>query len=139
MAKVANISGSMARLSAALANTHTAGGTSRRGAVEQPAIAELKALAEIDVAHIDLDPNAFDFGSERHSDDLRLGRPPRRSKSPAAVTRSMARALRQFQPDAPVAASEEALVAEARLMSVVRGIHDLKVEIEAQRRRAQTA
>lgn len=139
MANVANIPGSMARLSAALGNTHTAGGPSARAAIEQPAIAELKALAEIDVAHIDLDPNAFDLGSDRHSDDLRLGRPPRRPKSPAAVTRSMARALRQFQPEAPVAASEEALVAEARLMSVVRGIHELKVEIETQRRRAQSA
>ena len=129
----------MARLSAALANTHTAGELQSRARIEQPAVAELKALSDIDFAHIELDAASLELNQERHSDDLRLGRPPFGARSPGALMNAMSRTLRQFRPEVPVAASEEALIAEARLMSVVKGIHELKVEIEAQRKRAQSA
>jgi hypothetical protein len=106
-------------------------------------VAELEALAQVDIVraeHLDLASIADAgqvFERRSHSDDLRLPPPPFRSQDGDAIFRQLGRAVDTFTKNGgmPVAASEPALTAEAKMMTVLRGIHRLELEIHARRDR----
>lgn len=104
--------------------------------------AELEALKSVDIVSAeDLDLSALgeSWTSDRvgHADDLRLPPPPFRSHDGEAVFQKLGKAVDTFTKKShlPVAASSDALTAETKMMTVLRGIHALEVEIYARRDR----
>jgi hypothetical protein len=78
------------------------------------------------------------LGAEHHPDRLRLPPPPVRAPDGHALFMHVGRAVARFQrtESQPVAASAEVVVREAKLMGLLRGIHDLETQIRAEISRA---
>jgi len=120
----------------------------RRPGVEQPGVAQLKALQRVDMA---LAPEQVDlegrFRAGRFADlsgsgdDLRLPPPPRPATDGAEIMRATGRTLERFGAQAaqPVGAEAEALVAEGRMMALLGGIDQLKLEIRSRAERERFA
>ena len=113
--------------------------------VDQPVVAELKALSAVDVAllpeHADLD--AFDASRglldvRSTADELRLPPPPLRSRSGPAMYRAVSEVVSRFARTAhrPVSVKPGALEAEARMVAVCRGIGRFCHDVEGARGRA---
>ena len=112
---------------------------------DAPAVAELRALADIDVAHLPehLDLDAVDragrlLDARSHADDLRLPPPPRQTRIGGELSRNMADSIETYRQrrDVPVAADPAALEAEARLMAACEGICRFQDHIFGARQRA---
>jgi hypothetical protein len=109
-------------------------------------IDELEALRSLDLvappeAVPELPEAASELRAPPSSDRLRLGPPPMRAKEGYALYQSMGRAVACFEAcgGSPIAADERALVAEARLMTLVRGIHALEHQIRTEMARHHRA
>lgn len=113
---------------------------------EQLGLAEIAALNQVDVA---LPPEQLDLGAleaagrlleaRSHTDDLRLPPPPVQARDGSALFAALTRAVDTFQAKAhqPVAASEAAVLAEGRMMSLFRGLQKLQLEIHDLREQRQ--
>lgn len=107
------------------------------------ALAELEALREVDfVAGAELiSAEAPALRSAGGADHLRLPPPPVRASEGYALFAAMGRTVERFEAHraAPSAAGPDALIAEARMMALVRGLHGLEQEIRTQIARNQKA
>lgn len=133
-----------AHLGAMLPRTSNAFVEGGQLSVEQPAVAELQALANVDIAHLPehMDLDAIDragrlLEARSHADDLRLPAPPVRTRSGGELQRNMASSIATYRArrDVPVAADAAALEAEARLMAACDGICRFQDQIFGARRR----
>lgn len=106
--------------------------------------AELQALREIDVVALpellELAPTSLE-AKPAAADRLRLPPPPVRAHEGQALFTSMGRAVECFDrtQKQPVSSPEAAVLAEAKMIGLIRGIHGLEQEIRqeiARRRRA---
>ncbi len=126
------------RFSAAFQGSNLATEQGPTAGTEQPGIAQLKALQQVDIAlapeHIDFEGRmrANPFASSGSPDDLRLPPPPQPALDGPAMMQATSRAMAQFQSQStkPVSMDREALLAEGRMMAVLGGIDRLKVEIQ---------
>lgn len=109
-----------------------------------PGIRELQALRSVDApkALRPLDEKALErsaamLDARSHSDDLRLPPPPKRSPSGAALYRTISSSVAKFNERAaePVAADEDAVAAETRLMAACQGICSFQEQIFGNRDR----
>lgn len=108
------------------------------------AFAELSALQEADLAPIEalaLSLERSFLHQPQSADHLRLPPPPVRAASGYALFSAMGRAVACFEKSkAEVLPGERAaLVAEARMMALLRGIHGLEQQIRDQMSRSQRA
>jgi hypothetical protein len=124
-----------------------------RGALTPPgrdlglAIGEIEALRELDLVAL---PEALEIGAGGNllspaafasGDHLRLPVPPVRARDGLALFSALGQALDRFAAcsDQPTSASEHAVLAEARMMALLRGIHGLEQEIRDQLARRKKA
>ena len=107
-----------------------------------PAIAELLALRDLEIVDV-----ASLGGVERapaarpHAELLRLPPPPIRASTGAALYAELGRAVARFDAteSAAVRAPREQVLAEGRMIALVRGLHGLEAQIRSEMARLARA
>lgn len=107
-----------------------------------PAIAELLALRDLEIVDV-----ASLGGVERapasrpHAELLRLPPPPLRAPSGAALYAELGRAVARFDATESVAvrAPREQVLAEGRMIALIRGLHGLEAQIRGEMARRARA
>jgi len=99
---------------------------------DRPSIDELNALRDLEIVDVSpLSGMGRAVAPPASADHLRLPPPPRRAATGYALYVALGRALERFDHTfrLPVAASREAVAAEARMMTLLGGIHGIERDI----------